>query len=83
MVEAKLLSLNVRGIQDSKKRREIFAWLKRHHKGTYSFILLLETHSKIEDELVWKNEWGAQILFSYGTARSRGVAVLFPKETLL
>ena len=44
--------------------------------------MLQETHSKKEDELMWKNEWGAQILFSHGTSQSRGVAVLFPKESL-
>ena len=46
MIEAKLLSLNVRGLQDKKERREIFAWLKGNHKGTYLFILLQETHYK-------------------------------------
>ena len=55
MTEVKLLSLNIRGLQDSKKRREIFTWLKQNHKGSKSFILLQETHSKKEDELVWKN----------------------------
>ena len=75
MTEVKLLSLNIRGLQDSKKRREIFTWLKHNHKGSKSFILLQETHSKKEDELMWKNEWGAQILFSHGTSQSRGVAV--------
>ena len=82
MTEVKLLSLNVRGLQDSKKRRELFLWLKQNHKGSKSFILLQETHSKKEDELLWEKEWGAQILFSHGTSQSRGVAILFPKVTL-
>ena len=82
MTEVKLLSLNVRGLQDSKKRRELFLWLKLNHKGSKSFILLQETHSKIEDELLWEKEWGSQILFSHGTSQSRGVVILFPKVTL-
>ena len=76
-----LLSLNVRGLRDCKKRREIFNWLKTHHQGKRSFVLLQETHSSDSDNETWETEWGSKILYSHGTNNSRGVALLFPHKS--
>ena len=38
-----------------------------------------ETHSTPDVEISWKNEWGGDIIFSHGSSRSRGVAILLPK----
>ena len=70
-----LLSLNVRGIGDNTKRREVFRWLKRYHKGGDSIIMLQETHSTPNSELVWEREWGSKIYFSHGANNARGVAI--------
>ena len=39
-------------------------------------VFLQETHSKKETEVQWKNEWGGEILFSYGSPNSYGTAKL-------
>ena len=56
-----LLSLNVRGLRDCKKRREIFNWLKTHHQGkrSFQFVLLQETHFADSDNELWETEWGS------------------------
>ena len=76
-----LLSLNVRGLRDDKKRRELFRWLKKYHNGKKTIILLQETHSSINDQIKWQREWGADILMCHGNKNSRGVAILLPLNT--
>mgnify|MGYP001553748951 CR=1 FL=1 len=73
-------SLNVRGLNEHKKRREIFRWLKRFHNGNTSITLLQETHSVVEKESHWENDWGSKIFFSHGTSNARGVAILMPMK---
>ena len=73
-----LLSLNVRELNDARKRRTIFTWL--HHQSA-DIIFLQETCSTPEIENMWKNEWGGQFIFSHGIRHSRGVAICF-KSTL-
>jgi len=68
-----LNSLNVRGINNEKKRKLIFQWLKQQYPG---IILLQETHSTSSDEALWAKEWGNEIIYSHGTNNSRGVAIL-------
>ena len=72
----KLISLNVRGISNFKKRRTIFTWC---HKKSADIIFLQETHSKKETELQWKSEWGFEIMLSHGSCNSRGVAILLKR----
>ena len=55
------------------KRRAIFSYLKAQ-KAT--IFCLQETYSLVEDEKVWSAEWGNNILFSHGSAHSRGVCIL-------
>ena len=69
-------SLNVRGLGQNKKRRTMWNWLRKLKWGV---IFLQETHSQVQTEKFWSNEWGSKILFSHGTANSRGVAILFTK----
>ena len=78
--QLQVLSLNVRGLGDSKKRREIFRWLKRFHNGGNSITLLQETHSQEGQESIWLNDWGSKIYFSHGTSNARGVAILMPMQ---
>ena len=72
----KLVSLNVRGISNFRKRRAIYTWCR---KKNANFTFLQETHSKKEIELQWKNEWGAELIMSHGSSNSCGVAILFKK----
>ena len=62
----KLLSLNVRGLRNKRKRRAIFSYSKAP-KG--KIFCLQETYSLVEDERVWSGEWGNNILFSHGSAQ--------------
>ena len=41
------------------------------------FYFLQETYSEPGDGLIWKNEWGGEIYFLYGTRHSEGVCILF------
>ena len=70
----KIISLNVRGISNFKKRSSIFNWCRNSQAD---LILLQETHSTVPIENLWSFEWGGKILFSHGTNNSRGVAILF------
>ena len=68
-----LISVNVRGIRDQKKRKNIFEWAKTK-KG--DVIFLQETYSSPDIEKIWKRDWDGQMFFSHGTSHSRGVLVL-------
>lgn len=78
MTEYTFISLNVRGLQNAKKRCEMFHWLKSCHSGDKTFIMLQETHSQSSDESKWLKEWGSHIEFCHGSTKSCGVAILFP-----
>ena len=68
VITCNLLSLNVRGIRET-----IFTWCR---KQKADFIFLQETHSKIDSEKCWRNEWGGEINMAHGSSNSRGVAIL-------
>ena len=72
----KFYSLNVRGLRDQRKRREIFCFLKRKE---YDVIFLQEGHNTHEIENTWAGEWGGEITFSHFTSKARGVLTLFRK----
>lgn len=69
----KLLTVNARGLRDNLKRKAIFLYCKNKNPQC---IFLQETHSNECDEKFWKTQWGDKILFSHGTSRSAGVAIL-------
>ena len=74
----KIISINVRGLGDPIKRRAIFNF----YRARAEIICVQETHSQQEQEVIWKAEWGGDILFSHGTSQSRGVCFLLPKGML-
>ena len=59
----KLVSLNVSGITNFRKRRVIFTWCRKRKADV---MFLQETHSKKDTEMYWKNEWGTKIVMSHG-----------------
>ena len=71
-----LLSLNVRGLTNFRKRRTVFTWCRKRNAD---IVFLQETHSKSVTEVQWRNEWGTNIVLSHGNSNSRGVAILFKK----
>ena len=70
----KILTLNVRGINDKTKRLSIFQWLKRKN---VDICFMQESYSSPEIEQLWTREWGGSIEFNHGDTHSRGVAILF------
>lgn len=72
-----ILSLNVRGIRDFQKRREIFRWFQNKN---YSIFMLQEAHCTNEIEKQWYAEWGYNIYFAHGQSDARGVCILFKND---
>ena len=76
----KLCTFNCRGIQDHVKRRKIFHYLR---VIDCDIIFLQETHSSVNDEKMWKSQWGEHIWFLSGSSTSKGVAILIRKSVSL
>ena len=73
----KLISLNVKGISNFKKRRIIFTWSRKRNAD---ITFLQETHSTLETIVRWKNEWGGELIACHGGSNSRGVAILMKND---
>ena len=72
-MDFKLLSLNVRGIRSSTKRKALFLWLNRQNAD---IVFLQETYSTEEVEAIWKTQYKGKMFFSHGTNHSCGILVL-------
>lgn len=68
-----MISVNVRGLNERVKRRKVFRWIKN---SKVDICFIQEAHSTQNLEKIWRSEWGGTILFSHGSNRARGVAVL-------
>lgn len=68
-----LMTINVRGLNERKKRRSVFRWIKQNK---IDICLIQESYSSPEVENIWSNEWGRKIIFSHGTKHGRGVMIL-------
>ena len=65
-----IYSMNVRGLKDQNKRIQVFSWLKNRNASVF---LLQETHSTLDSEKTWKDDWGNnEIYFSHGASNARG-----------
>ena len=73
MEQLEIVSLNVRGLGDLKKRRKVFNYLKNIKA---EIICLQETHSRKTEEELWAKQWNGSIYFSHGSTNARGVCVL-------
>lgn len=71
-------TLNTNGIRLPSKRRALFSQLRE--AGT-DFVMLQEVHSTPNDEKIWLSEWGGRRIFCHGKSNSKGVAILFPRDT--
>ena len=72
-VQIKIVTLNVRGLNKSIKRRSIFRWLQKQ-KAHFYFLQQTYSDEKLKD--VWEVEWGGKIFCSHGTKHSKGVMIL-------
>ena len=72
----KILTLNVRGLVNNFKRREVFLHIRDHA----DICCLQETHSSTETDKLWKNEWGGEAFFASYSSQARGTAILIKKN---
>lgn len=72
-----LITLNVNGLNDVRKRRLAFQYLKRFKK---TIFLLQETHCRPGNGRLWKSQWGSTIFLTEESANTGGVAILFSKD---
>ena len=75
MDDLKILSFNVRGIRDQRKRNKIFSYLNKFRSN---IILLQECHVLPEDYDLWRANWGkGDIFINPLSERSAGQMILF------
>ena len=67
-------SLNVRGMNNTVKRRGIFEWAK---KKKFDILMLQECYCSEENITEWSDEWGGTCLFAHGTKHSKGTMIIF------
>ena len=77
MASLKIITCNVCGLSDVKKRKQIFQMLK---EKKYDIVFLQEVHSTKKMAKYWRNQWGSRVLFSHGDSNARGTAILFNKN---
>jgi len=72
-IRIEVVTLNVRGLNKSIKRRTIVRWL---HNQKAHFYLLQEKYSDEKSKAIWEAEWGGKIFCSHGTKHSKSVMIL-------
>ena len=78
MKSIKVVSLNVMGLRDNKKRRNIFQWLIAQN---YDTIFLQETHIYQQRDIdIINNEWQGRHYWAYDSYHCAGVGVLFSSK---
>ena len=68
------LSNNVKGIKASEKRLKLFEYF-RNLSTPAGFVFLQETHSSVDVEKKWNDDFQGQLFFSHGKTNSCGVAI--------
>ena len=74
-----IASFNCNGIGTCQKRKQVFRWLKKNHRG---IVMLQESHSVEKKQKNWEFNLGKQYVpyFSHGTSGSCGVITYIPKD---
>ena len=70
----KCLSLNVNGIRDYHKRKDVFNYLRGKNA---QIIMLQETHLKTEEENIVRAMWGYDCILNGDSTNSNGVGIFF------
>ena len=74
----KIITQNVRGLNNEQKRKGIFSYLREKA----DIICLQEVHSEPNEFKIktWETEWGGKCYWSHGTSASKGTAILVKKD---
>ena len=75
-IEFEVVSYNVNGIGDDRKRRKNFNFLKKQTSNK-AVIFMQEIHSTKATEKRFEYRWGGKMLSSHGTSISTGVCICF------
>lgn len=75
--QLQVISLNLNGLNDVRKRRLTFTFLKKFKKSVF---LLQETHCRPGNANLWKSQWPGHMLLTEGSGSQGGVAILFSKD---
>ena len=70
----KISSLNVNGLGDFQKRKDVFGYLRNLKHDIY---FLQETHIKTDQENYTRSTWGYETWVAGANSNSKGVAILF------
>ena len=70
-VDSGVVSHNVNGLGDDRKRRKIFNFMKKH-TSSKALLCLQEAHSTPKNEKLFEYQWRGKVLFSHGTSSSKG-----------
>ena len=70
----KCLSLNVNGIRDYHKRKDVFDYLRGKNAH---IIMLQETHLKTQEENIVRAMWGYDCILNGESTNSNGVGIFF------
>lgn len=74
-----IVTYNVNGLRNFQKRKKVYHFLKEMRYA--DIIFLQETHCMIQDEPLWRSQWGGHVVNSFGESNARGVALLINKKT--
>ena len=77
-METQIITLNIRGLGNTQKRKTCFEWLKQNN---FNIILLQEVHCDNKTKLKWKDEWDGPCIFSGNSSQKEGVAILINPRT--
>lgn len=73
----KIISINVNGLNDVRKRRLVFNSLKKYKRSVF---LLQETHCRPGNGRLWRSQWASTMFLSEESGCAGGVATLFSKD---
>ena len=70
------ISNNVKGFQSTNKRLKLIKYFKDKIVPN-GFLFLQETHSTVNDEIKWKDDFKGEVFYSHGKSNSCGVLICF------
>ena len=73
----RVLTLNVRGLRNRKKRLELFKWIR---KNKYDLVALQETYILQTDINNWTRQWNGKLYATPCTTHSMGNVILMSKH---
>lgn len=76
-VSFRIVSINVNGLGDVRKRRLAFNYLRRFKR---TIFLLQETHCPPGNGRLWRSQWGSSMFLTEESSRSGGIATLFSRD---